>query len=291
MDNVDAALLRFFISPDSGAWDMRASMGAASRTLGITRDAVRSRMQRMEDVGILTGWDVMVHPAWLGTRLTRFEVAVDEERKKRVIDQMALLDGARIIFDYHGAGVTGVFYTTPENDRLARLIESLAGSPPRVHAIEMKPPTVQPTQSAWRLIQALRHDPRAPLEDVAKRLTLSTKTVARRLRSLQEGRGAFLTVRTDFTRIEGAMIAEARVRAANPDAFRREVEEWDGITFLNEAGPTVVFSILVPSPMEVTRLARRLNERPAVHWSECNIVQQRILVDDWLDAQIDRCVG
>lgn len=291
MDNVDAALLRFFISPDSGAWDVRASMGAAARTLGITRDAVRSRMQRMEELGILTGWDVMVHPELLGTRLTRFEVSVDEARKQRVIEQMVLLDGVRIIFDYHGAGITGVFYTTPNNDRLPRLIESLAGSPPRVHAMEMPPATVQPTQSMWRLIQALRHHPRAPLAEVAKALTLSTKTVTRRLRSLQEGHGAFLTVRTDFTRIEGTMIAEVRVRSADPDAFRHEVDGWHGVTFLNGAGPTVVFSILVHSPMEVTRLARRLEDRPDVHWSECNIVQQRILVDDWLDAQVARCVG
>lgn len=292
MDNVDAALIRYFVSPDGWAWDLRASMSGAAKSLGIPRDAVRSRMQRLDEAGVILGWDVMVHPGLLGTELTRFELALEEGDKDRIVEQMALLEGARMIFDYHGGGITGVFYTAPaDQERMARLIGTLAGTPPRVQTMQMPATSIRPTQGTWRLIKALRNQPRAQLTEIASSMRLSTKTVHRRLAALRQGLGAFLTVRTDFTRIDGGMIVEARVDARDPDALRREVDGWPGVTFRNEAGPTVVFSLLVASPMEVTRLRRRLEEMPGTEWVACHIVQRRILVDDWLDAQVDARAG
>ncbi len=293
MDTTDAALVRFFASGEAWNWDIRASMAAAARHTGLSRDAARQRMQRLEDRGIIVGWDVVVNPGLLGSEMTRFEFdCPDGPDKARLMEQLATLEGARILFDYHGGGLAGLYYTAPEHGRRwLALLESLAPSAPRAIPVHIPAPTIKPTRATWRLIQVLRAGPRAPLADIAAELGVSTKTARRRIEALQAGRGAFLTLGTDFSRFEKGIVVEAKVAAEDPSAIRRQIEAWPGVTYMNQGGPVVVASIVVETPMDVTRTREALAAMPGVTWSACHILQQRLLLHDWLDAQIEHRIA
>ncbi len=293
MDTTDAALVRFFASGEAWNWDIRASMAAAARHTGLSRDAARQRMQRLQDRGIILGWDVAVNPGLLGTEMTRFEFDCPEgPEKARLMAQLAALEGARILFDYHDGGLAGLYYTAPEHRRRwLALLESLAGAAPRVIPVHMPAPTIKPTPATWRLIQVLRGGARAPLADIAADLGVSTKTARRRIEALQQGRGAFLTLGTDFSRFDKGIIVEAKIAADDPAEVRRRIEAWPGITYLNQGGPVVVASLVVETPLDVTRTRQALAAMPGVTWSACHILQQRLLLHDWLDAQIEQRIA
>lgn len=295
MDATDAALLRFFTTPAGFQWDVRASFSKASRALALTEDTVRGRWQRLQEQGVVEGWHVMVNPAALGMQFVRVEVQIpDGAEKDRLLARLRHLDGVHILFDYHGTGLAAVFYCRPgDEERLARLVESLTDAPLRTVAVAT--PRVQPAPEPadWRFIRLLRHSPRAPLQELAEATGTSTKTVQRRLERLQAGRMVFLTVHTDFSRMDAGILLEVRLGLgadADMAAWRERVEAWPGVIFSNVSERTLVASRVVRSPMEATELRRALEDEEELAWCAVDIIQRREVVDDWLDHEVARRV-
>lgn len=296
MDSFDASLIRFFTTPRDFQWDVRASFSAAARELGATEDTVRARFQRLREQGIIEGWHVMVNPDLMGRHLLRVEAPVpDGAAKDRLVEQVGLLEGAHLLFDYHRGGVAVVFYCRPgDEERLTRLVGSMGDVEARAVRVPSRPAAAEADAKTWRTIQALRAAPRAPLQDLAADLGVSTKTVHRRLARLQQDRAVILSVHADFSRMAGAIVVEVRVglsEQADRQAWRDRIHAWPGLMFSNVEGPAAVASRLVESPMEATQLRRALEDAPDTDWAAVDVIQQRLVLDDWLDGEVGRRAG
>lgn len=297
MDKLDVDLLRFFLAPGNLQWDVRASFAEAGRALGVKEDTVRSRFTRLRDSGVIRNLDVFVHPTLFGMQLGRVECDVPARRKADVIEKISMLDGARLVFDYLPDGLTGVFYVPLRDglERTGRLVQALSDAPVRATTVVGLPPMdFQASTDDWRLVQALRAGPRVPYPELAKRLGVAERTVRRRHQRLVQGRALFLGVDLDFRVLEGRFSVEARAQCRTADAqraLRRQVEQWEDVVFKGYGQDNAVVSRLVTNPYEVTRTREAFEAIDGVDDVRVDIVQDRLLLDDWLDREIARRVA
>lgn len=179
MDAQDLAILGAF------AREPRATYGEVGARVKLSGNAVKSRVHRMMDDGVLQGFPAIPEPALLGLAdgLLVFTAIEDlAEREEEIL--RSLPDVAGVVFvDVavdHSVWVWTLHGDATDLDRIERAAISLVGKPP-AHRILGPPPAPLDASPDWRVARALLPDARASLKDLASRSGLSFKTLKRRL--------------------------------------------------------------------------------------------------------------
>lgn len=275
-------------------YDVRVSYSDIGRTLGVDEETVRSRVKRLQEEGILTGWNIAVNPAVLGRTMVRFDVpAVDLAAREKVRAGLAALDGAMWLFEYHSGTNAVVLFLSPGAavQRTAALIAAFAGPPVQTASLSPAPPGLEPTALDWRIIQALRRDPRKPFAALAAEVGVSERTVRRRLEALTDGRVLILNADVDTTRIRGGIPVSILVEQP-PGPARAEAERLLGALpgrmfhAADERG--IRTSMLAASVADLEPLQTRLAALPGVRRVSVEFQIRRLSVGAWLDDEIAR---
>lgn len=185
----------------------RSPYGDVGRGVGLSGNAVKSRLRRLEEEGVLQGFVGVPAPGVLGLQegLLSFQ-AVDDaaERADDLLRGFTEIPGVRLV----DVGVDGAVHARvacrdeADRDRVERAAISLVGKPPAYRFHEAPVPAIELVSPDLRVVQALLSDGRIALKDLASATGLSFKTARRRLESLLERR---------LVRIEPALSpAEAR---------------------------------------------------------------------------------
>lgn len=183
MDHLDVQLLSALVR------DPRAGYAELAAKVGLSANAVKARVRRMRDDGVLQGFAASPAPEVLGMGeglLVFTEVADLAEREEDILRNLPDAPGVRFV-DVSIDGTVLVWaYAADEADweRVERAAVSVLGKPPAHAAFRACAQPVDAAPSDWRLLRALLPDARAPLGDLAERSGLSVKTVQRRLATL-----------------------------------------------------------------------------------------------------------
>ncbi len=184
MDRLDFTLLSRLMR------DPRASYDALGNVVGLTGNAVKARIRRMETDGVLQGFSATPSPAALGLRegLLVF-TSVDDlaEREDDLLRNLPDVSGVRYVDVTHDHSVVlWLLYRDDEDwERIERASVSLVGKPPSWD-LRLPSPSVDVnlTPTDWKIARAMLADGRMPLKDVVRRSNVSSKTVKRRLDAL-----------------------------------------------------------------------------------------------------------
>lgn len=299
LDILDASIVGRLLHPQPLGlqFDVRISYADVARSLGVDEETVRTRLKRLQEEGFVQGWGVSLNPALLGRTLTRFETPpVESAARDKVRAGLAALDGAMWVFEYH-SGAMAVVQALPPGpavDRNAALIRAFAGGAFQTPTLAIPRPTVEPTALDWRLIQALRHDPRRPYAELAGVLGASEKTLRRRLDALTEGQALLLNADIDSTRVEGGLPVSIHVQQpAGPG--RAEVDRLlrgrPGLLFYAADDRGVRASHLARGVAELEPLRRQLEAVPGVQRVGTEFQLRRLTVDHWVDEELARRLG
>src|SRR5438309_46589 len=225
MDSLDIRIYREFFHPRTGLPlepDIRRSYRNVARKLRIDEVTVRNRIKRLQLSGFLKGWRVIVNPNLLGVHLAQLWLNVQPlTRKDALIEKLKLMHGVLAMSDCYGSTLSVILMY--EGEISARkefdLIQRIANAERLVRAnIPFPDSTIELTHTDWRIIEAVRADPRQSYPRIAREVGVSSKTVRRRLQRMMEERALFVIPSLNPGALDGAIIADLVVFYANPES-------------------------------------------------------------------------
>jgi DNA-binding Lrp family transcriptional regulator len=294
LDALDVALIREMSHPRASfQWNIRESYAEMGRILGVDEEMVRLRLKRLQEAGVLARLELVPHPHLLGRGMVRIDLEVeDRARREAFLEQVRLLDGVRWIFEFYGGTVGVVLFHEPGApfERQLALLASLSGATPRPWEMTLPPCALELTRTDWRIVRALRCDPRRPFTEVAEEVGVSTKTLQRRVDRLTAARACFTSSVIDFARARGVIPVEVAVPHRD-EACR------DGIDAFLRATPHLVFSrferaisgisFAAWNLADVDAYRRELADVAGAEGAAVRVLLHRTSVDAWLDERIE----
>jgi DNA-binding Lrp family transcriptional regulator len=296
-DDLDLQIIKAMASPHSFQWDVRISTANVAKGLDIDEETVRNRLRRMNEVGFLQGWQLILNPILLDREAAIVELRVsDSELKNKVISQLRLLEGVTLINDFYGneLAVDLLYENEGTLARQIQLIASLCDCPTLVWKPGFPPCNLIPLKTDWQIIQKLRINARGRLSDVAHSLHLTTRTVKRRMTHLIEGNVFYLDPLLNIKKVGGVrcrfwVTCDAREKKA---IDLKILSEFKRIISTHTAPQEYsLFVIHCANASEVQEVSQWLEKLKGVKEVRSNIDVEHIHVNEWLVGEIERRIS
>lgn len=258
--------------------------------LGISGGAVRARIRKMLDLGIIEGFFLKVDPPVLGYGIL-YLVASGEDTGE-VLSQVSLIGDPFVVVPCVG-GITVCGIVVKDNlDQKVRLASRLMKDLRILSIFEAEGTGFDPklTKTDLRILGELARNPRRKAEEVARGTGLSAKTVARCIDKLQRDGGIQFTLVYDPKKISG-YIPHA-VLAWIKDDLKGTLGEMDEafsgsylqVPFV--AKNQIVLFMYSRSIYEMDELAGRVRGIKNVKATDLFIPKKISLYGSWLEAAI-----
>lgn len=300
MDSLDVKLVRELSQGRNVGlvWgDINPSYREMAHRLGVSRETVRNRVEKMLSSGVMKVFPIQVNPGLLG--LTMGAVTVDfpaSSHKADLIRNISLLEGVGLIVSHVGSSFGIIFYYEDEASRrkkvelISRLCSATATD---TTSIPYPRCTVSLSEGDWETIASLQRSRRGPARRVAVDLGISEKTLRRRLKRLVEGWAISTVISTDVGPLRGEVAANLIVHYASPaqrpaadGRLLRDLDEY--LFFPGLWTDFSVYSLFLPSIPEAMKILERTRETPGVGIARIELVEQRIETYDIFREQVER---
>lgn len=292
---MDICIIKALASPSSFQWDPRISFANVANRLAIDEETVRNRLKRMNEVGFLQGWQLVLNPSLLSREAAMVELGVsDPESKPMVISRLRLLQGVTLIDDFYGnkLAVQTLYEDAGTLARQIELMASLCGClTPVWWKLGFPPCELTPAMADWRIIQALRQNARGKLSDVSRSLQISTRTVKRHLKQLIEGNAFYLDPVLDLGKVGGVRCRLWVVcDASKKEAVDRMILSGVQRIISTHTAPEEysLFVVHCANASEVQEISQWVGNLDGVKEVRSNIDVEHIHVQAWLDAELER---
>ena len=295
-DTLDLRIMKEIGTPQSMQWNIRESYASIAKRVGVDEETVRKRIKRQEKLGAIQGWRAVIHPNLIGCIDAYVDLEVsDAERKDAILSQLKLIDGIIVITSFEGKGIFVMFYSEPGQalSRKVQLICSICGTSEFTTLDSYLPSSdLKLSATDWKIIWAIRDDPRKNLSEVAKEARVTTRTVNRRLTLLTERRAFFLMGLPNFRRLVGTTAnflifcsdEEKRSSAATSIMSRFENTAFAAVT-----QSIIMCNIFFHNLSEAEQAYEWIKTLEEVRRVRMRILKDLIFVEDWLDHQMKKC--
>jgi DNA-binding Lrp family transcriptional regulator len=231
----------------------RASYSSLGSEIGLTAKSVKARVKKMQSSGVIDSFIVKVNPLVLG--YSKFCIlvlrinskAADEKHIRR---SLSLLGD--ILYTGHVLGNISTFKLAvkKEAEEKLELLVDVIGQDLLIQnqTVVFQNVREQPTYTDFKIMRCLLDNPRMEISDIAEKISMSSKTVARRLEKMIENHVLEFTVQCNFTAIRGYIVS---VVSAN-------TEKGSYIKVLERSYEDLKDSFCVYSPM--------LSEQDVIYW-------------------------
>jgi DNA-binding Lrp family transcriptional regulator len=304
VDAVDIAIIRAMgLRPSGSAPKPLDALQPSriARTTGLALNTVKERIQRLTERGVIQGYTAVPNLRHLDLEAAAVYVEfATDEAKENAVQRIRALDGLLELNDFMGRGLCADLGYRGDADRREKhglLTECAGGSPVlEFYAWDAPPVTRTLTRLDWRIIQALRADPRASAAQLAARVGVSARTVKRHLARMADEGSIFLAPVVDPSRADGLFIfailvyledgaSEVPLRGLRQE-FRDELVH----AFVPRSVELGHLDILLfaRTSAEVEAMRRRAQAVPGVRRAEAWLYRAFEGVGPWLDAAIER---
>ena len=180
----------------------RESDRQIGKELGISGGAVRVRIKKMQESGVIAKFFLKIEPPVLGHGVLYF--VVSGENIQEILEQVSLVGEPYIVVPCVG-GVTVCGIAIQENlEQKIELAKKLMKDLRVLSIFEAENSVFKSnlTKTDLEILEELIKEPRQKIEKIAKNTNLSTKTVTRCIEKLHENDGFQFTLIYDPTKIE-----------------------------------------------------------------------------------------
>jgi DNA-binding Lrp family transcriptional regulator len=270
-----------------------------ARELGSTVNTVKDRIGRMEEDGVIAGYQVVPNFRHMGLSAGahKFRIA-DERRKDEAVAVARGLDGILEVHDFMGPSLcVDVAYrdATDLGEKLRTLSEA-AGDANPVRFYERAMPRVERGLSSldWRILQALRWRADRSLSEVADEVGVALRTVRRRYDRMSAEGSFFAIPLVDPSKAAGLFMFDLICELAplgKQEAIRQLLRTFDDrhvYGFEPAPGSTAGFDMLLfaATSADVEAVRREAAAVPGVIHAEANLFRAFLDESRWLDAAI-----
>ncbi len=302
MDALDVGIVRELGIMPFAVWPhapegLRPS--ALAKRFGVSIDAVKDRIRRLESEGVLKGSEIYPNFRHFGLDVTSYRFRLpDEGKRARATRDAETVDGVFSVTAFMGSDVcVDICHTDPTElqRRMSLLSRLMDDAAPRSFFGYALPPVARALSPLdWRIIQALRGHARRSLDEVAEAVGVSARTVKRRFDRMAK-EGAFDIVAVfDPGALRGytffllmaslrAPAGEREVRAVLSAFADRWFVSW---TPPGVSEASLYIALLAPSVGEVEALRREAETISCVTRAECLIPVDLRTNGVWIDRMI-----
>lgn len=303
MDRIDIGIIREMLDnrmADPARASIKRTRSEIARHMNVDENTIRSRMKKLEQSGFLKAWWMAVNPTLVGEELYQIWLDVNQPSSKEdAIKKISLLHGVVVIKNLIGNSLSVMFYCDGEGafKKNTALMTAIANSQ---KLTVVKEPFVRPSitlrTNDLAIIKSLREDPLKSYVQVARELSLSTKTVKRRIETLTDSYAVFLVASPNLRALEGGVMCSLLIfyEGDKPDS-RRRVERELLSQLRNELlyaelddTQHAYFSFLITNVTRVEEITRWAEKLEGVASCRVDMMQEILTFRETLDEQVDR---
>lgn len=266
--------------------------------LGTTRQTVEARLARLEEQGIIAGYPVWPNLRHLGLHWEIRHWRAGARERSAALRDLPLRDGVVGVYSFLGGDLCVDLLWRAEEDRDALLgrVAALAGNMPplTLYSRQMPPVEGSLTRLDWRILLALRHDARRSLDEVAREVGVSARTVKRHLARMTRERAFDVTAQVALDRARRT-IPLAMLVHFTPEGGRRTAAElvrtFDDRCLAAWVPPSPGLghwdmSLCAESPAEIEEMRASAERVPGVARVELLLYTGARVDAAWLDEQV-----
>jgi DNA-binding Lrp family transcriptional regulator len=177
IDEYDIYILRIL------ARNCRTSFRSIGLDLGITTNTVKNRMKNLIDYKIIQRYVIHINYAILGYKKNCLVIVRDNINPNIIIAKFSTIGSVYLHVDcLGGTSVFGIVFKESTDDLVSLLSSAIRPATLcNIFAGELETRAVALTSTDLRIIKHLLSEPRMKYEDLAKLISVSLKTVKRRL--------------------------------------------------------------------------------------------------------------
>lgn len=295
-DSLDNKIIKELGSPRFFQWNVRESYASIAKRLRIDEETIRKRIKRAEKTGSIQGWRVVIHPHLIECEDVELDLEVnDAERKHEIISQIKLIEGVIWILNFEGTGLFVLFYSKSGQalSRKVQLIRTICGAEKLTMWSDSLPPCdIKISRTDWKIVWAIRDDPRKSLSEIAKESGVTTRTVNRRLTLLTERRAFILVGVANFRQSAGVscnMLIFCLPEKEKSFVTERIVSRFKNIVFGGSTSSNYLFyNMVFDNLSEANDAYEWIKRLRGVGEVRMGIMKDLILVRDWLDEEMKK---
>ncbi len=222
MDAIDGRLIARLMQ------EPLAPMKALCDVTGLTRNAVRARLERLRGEGILVGFNAMPNAALFG-RTGIVAVFPPPAVANPPLEAVLAVEEVVSVSTNHDNVLAAIVYV--EDGKIPEALVRVMGGPPARTFVQrsapLRPPGAVLSGPQWRVLEALISKPRASLREVSLETGLTAKVIRRHRATLFEGGFAQVQALILSARSNGTTLFEIYVQgpaAREPAAITRSLQ-------------------------------------------------------------------
>jgi DNA-binding Lrp family transcriptional regulator len=294
LDNTDLHIINIL------ARESRTPYSSIASTVGITPNAVKTRVNNMVSNGIIQSFVVLINPVIFGyEKLCILKVKnIDKTIKEQDMFKKVSLLGDVLGISRHleGDALFTLYVRDVAQDKIGILTDLL--KPATVEALfaTYRPVTMKIHSSDLEIMKCLLSDPRMLAKDISKETSLSSKTVARRLEKMRENHILQFSILLNVSSmrltgyIEFAVLIDVKMSGHKNIVEKINYELQEYLLHLPDwyQREVIVAVFFCANISTVNLILRRLKSYDGVNKVESYIVTSLTIYQDLLKSEIDK---
>lgn len=278
-------------SPD--IWNTKKSYVEIASKLGVDEETVRNRVKHLKESGFLLGYRLVPNPTLLRRVLASLRIEFpDRESKQKAIPRLAQMDGVLNIASTYNNGVMVTLFADEDQD-FSKLTVSLGveGEVSWVPGLGLRSTSFRMTRLDWEIVSLLLRDAERKLDEIAKQVRVSTRTVKRRLNMMMNETAIFTMPIVDLRKTEGISY---QLRVQSEQGSKSEVEKSVVAKIANlvfrssDSENGSIFGFTGANVAEGNEILEWARDHPGVRSAEMTITENVVQAFDWLEFEIQK---
>jgi DNA-binding Lrp family transcriptional regulator len=280
------------------AWgEINPSYGRIGKKLGVSRETVRDRVEKMSNSGFLKVFPVQVNPSLLGLGVGCISVDIPQTgRKVELIDELSLLEGMILIATHVGTLIGLSFYYEDERSlqKKISLITRICGATKLKFTVQPIPrPSVELSAKDWQIVAALQRGRMRPSGEIAAELGISAKTLQRRTKRMIEGMAISTMVSSAEGAFKGGVIGNLQVEYTSPRTRPQTegglLQQLDRqLIYAGLWTSFSLFTLVLASIPEASEILEAVRGTKGVSHARLDLIEERVELYSTLQELVER---
>jgi len=278
-------------SPD--IWNTKKSYIEIAAKLGVDEETVRNRVRHLKDTGFLIGYRLVPNPAVLGRTFASLRIEFqDRESKQVAIPHLAKIEGVINIGSTYDKSVLVTLLANQDQDFSKLTVGTgVEGEVSWVPGLGIGTTKYHMAKLDWEIVGLLLRDAERKLDDVAKQLKVSTRTVKRRLNLMMKEAAIFTMPMVDLRKTEGISY-QLRVQIEQGKKLEVEksvVAKIGNVVFrASDSENGSVFGFTGANVAEGSDVLEWVKRQPGVISASMTIAERVVQVFEWIESEVER---
>ncbi|HEX6281802.1 MAG TPA: AsnC family transcriptional regulator [Nitrososphaera sp.] len=293
MDKIDIKIMKEFLTdfimPPRKA-HIRRSFRSLAKSIKIDQHAIRNRIRKLQEQGVIRRWYIAVNPAIFGLKTANLQIFLHDNSDKDEMMQKISSSFPNMAFlcnHLEPKLIVILYYRDAKDldhdiDRLMKITKATyMNKMPKLFTEY----GAKLTESDWKIIGSLQEDPWKPYRAISKELKISSKTVKRRVEALEKDAAVYLLADVNMRAAEGIIPADLlifyenrsnNINSAVKDKTRLQIAEYlrDQLLFFdpNFAPDIDHFALILSSISKSQEIQKWAGGREGVKQSDISIL-------------------